>query len=106
MGHVDRREVTNTSPLVLKKSQIIRVTAAVGVGLLLCFACLLTVHLAIAVGLLGRLPRWRGLVSLLPPLAPFTVYWALKESMYIRVALWGVSLAGYLLLLCAAYMWT
>jgi hypothetical protein len=76
----------------------------IGLGLLLCFACLITVHLAIAVALLGRPPRWRGLLSLLPPFAPFTVYWALKERMYIRGGLWGVSLVGYLLLLGAAYM--
>jgi hypothetical protein len=77
----------------------------VGLGLLLCFACLLTVHLAIAVGLLRRFPRWRGWVSLLPPLAPFAIYWALKENMHIRAGLWGVSLVGYLLLLSVAYMW-
>jgi hypothetical protein len=76
---------------------------AIGLGLVLCFACLLTVHLAIAVELFARAPRWRGLLTLVPPLAPLAAYWALKERMYIRGGLWGVSLVGYLLLLGAAY---
>jgi len=75
----------------------------VGVGLLFSFASLVTVHLAIAVALLGRRPRWRGWLSLLPPVAPFTVYWAFKEKMYVRAGLWGSSLVGYALLLTTAY---
>jgi hypothetical protein len=74
-----------------------------GVLLVLFFAALLTLQLAIAVGLLQRAPRWRGLVGLLPPLAPLTVYWALKERMYIRCALWGSSLLGYVIVSIAAY---
>jgi hypothetical protein len=75
-----------------------------GVGLLFCFACWATAHLAIAVALLGRQPRLRGLLSLLPPLAPLALYWALRERMYVLGALWGSSLVAYLLFLRAAYM--
>jgi len=64
---------------------------------------LMTLELAIAVGLLRRIPRWRGLAALLPPLAPLAIYWALKEKMYIRCALWGSSLLGYALVAFVAY---
>jgi hypothetical protein len=74
-----------------------------GALLVLFFAALLTLQLAIAVGLFQRAPRWRGLVGLMPPLAPLAVYWALKERMYIRSALWGSSVLGYLLVAIAAY---
>lgn len=74
----------------------------VGVGLLLFFASWVTVHLAIAVALLGRHPRWRGGLGLLPPLAPLTLYWAFKERMYIRCVLWGVSCGAYTLFLVLA----
>jgi hypothetical protein len=75
-----------------------------GVGLLFCFACWVTTHLAIAVALLGRHPRFRGLLSLLPPLAPLALYWAVRERMYVLGGLWGASLVAYLLCLRAAYM--
>jgi len=71
-----------------------------GLALILCFASWLTVHLAIAVELLSRRPRWRAVICLLPPLA---AYWALRQGMHRRVALWGTSALGYLVLLYAAY---
>lgn len=74
-----------------------------GVFLVLFFAALLTLQLAIAVGLFQRPPRWRGVAGLLPPLAPLAVYWALKEKMYIRSALWGSSLLGYAIAAIVAY---
>jgi hypothetical protein len=74
-----------------------------GALLVVFFAALMTLQLAIAVGLLQRLPRWRGLAALLPPLAPLAVYWALKEKMYIRSGLWGSSLLGYAIAAFAAY---
>ena len=43
-------------------------------GLVLAFATLVTVHVAIVLGLAWRYPRWRALAALVvPPLAP---YWA------------------------------
>jgi hypothetical protein len=68
-----------------------------GALLVVFFAALLSLELAIAVGLFQRTPRWRAIVALVPPLAPLAVYWALKEKMYIRCALWGVCLLGYVM---------
>jgi hypothetical protein len=59
----------------------------------LAFAVLLTVHVAIVFGLLGRRPRWRGLLALLVvPLAP---YWAWREGMRVRAALWAGAAVLY-----------
>jgi hypothetical protein len=74
-----------------------------GLALILCFASWLTVHLAIAAELLSQPPRWRGLICLFPPFAPLAAYWALRQGMYRRAALWGTSGLGYLVLLYAAY---
>jgi hypothetical protein len=89
-------------PPVLRKSCDVGVMGLVGVGLLFFFASSLTLLLAITVALLGRRPRWRGWLGLFPPLAPLTIYWALKERMYMRCALWGVSCGAYILLLILA----
>lgn len=70
-----------------------RVVAVVLIG---SFAALLTTHVAIVASLLRRSPRWRGLVALLPPVAPLAVYWALRERMYRRSALWMLGLVVYL----------
>lgn len=75
----------------------------VGVGLLFFFASSLTVYLAIAVALSGRHPRWHGWIGLFPPFAPLTIYWALKERMYMHCALWGASCVAYIALLTIAY---
>ena len=74
-----------------------------GMALLVCFASWLTVHLAIALELQRSPPRWRGLACLLPPLTPLAPYWALRQGMHRRAALWGASCLGYLVLLYAAY---
>ena len=92
-------------PPVLRKSCDVGVMGLVGVGLLFFFASALTVYLAIAVALLGRHPRWRGWLGLLPPVAPLTIYWALKERMYMRCALWGLCCGAYLLLLFLTLGW-
>jgi hypothetical protein len=76
----------------------------IGVGLPLCFGCVMTLQVSIAVALLRREPRWRGWLSLLPPLAPLALYWALTEKMYTRVGLWGLSVALYVTLLALAYI--
>jgi len=69
-------------------------------GLVFAFAALITVHVAIALGLLFRLPRWRaGGGALLPPLAP---YWALRVGMPRRGWLWIASVALYACFLALA----
>ena len=48
-------------------------------GLILAFATMATIHVAIVLGLAVRDPRWRAIVALVvPPLAP---YWALQSGM-------------------------
>jgi hypothetical protein len=62
-------------------------------AVVLAFAFLVTAHLAIAVGLVSRPPRWRALVALAaPPLAP---YWAWREHMRVRAGLWAAGLVVY-----------
>jgi hypothetical protein len=62
-------------------------------ALLLCFATLVTTHVAIAARLLGHHPRYRGLVALVvPPLAP---WWAHEKRWRVLVWLWVGSTVGY-----------
>ena len=62
-------------------------------GLLLAFALLMTMHMAIVFGLAQRSPRWRALAALfVPPLAP---YWALRGGMMVRASVWIGSLVLY-----------
>ncbi len=59
------------------------------------FAVLVTAHCAVAVGLFGRRPRWRApLAFALFPLAP---YFALRERMTWRAAVWIASALAYVL---------
>jgi hypothetical protein len=68
--------------------------------LIFSFALLVTAHVALAVGLALRRPRWRGLLALVvPPLAP---YWGMEERMRLRSLLWVGSLAVYLVARVAA----
>jgi hypothetical protein len=72
------------------------------VGLLvLAFAWLVTMHVAITVGLAQRRPRWRALVGLV--VVPFAPYWAWRERMRTRVWLWGASAVLYLIALGLAF---
>jgi len=65
------------------------------VGLLLAFATLVTVHIAIVFGLAFQKPRWRALVALVvPPLAP---YWAMTGGMRVRGGIWMASVLLYVL---------
>ena len=67
---------------------------AVG-AVVLSFAVLCTAHVAIAAGLSRRSPRWRAAVGLIAlPLAP---YWAARERMWVRAALWSLGLLGYVI---------
>lgn len=66
-------------------------------GWVLAFATLVTVHVAIVLGLAWRVPRWRALAALfVPPLAP---YWALRGGMAVRGAIWIGSVVLYASLL-------
>jgi hypothetical protein len=84
----------------MPSSMLARLIAVVLIG---SFAALLTTHVTIVASLLRRPPRWRGLVALVPPLAPLAVYWALRERMYLRGALWVLGLAIYLVALFAGH---
>jgi hypothetical protein len=66
-------------------------------GVVVAFATLCTVHVAIVVSLLRQHPRWRALVAfVVPPLAP---YWALRTGMVIRGGIWIGSVILYTTLL-------
>ncbi len=73
----------------------------VGFGLLvLAFAALITVHVALAyrVGRLGS--RWRGLLALLvPPTAPV---WGFLLGLRVLPSLWTACAVGYLIALARA----
>jgi hypothetical protein len=57
------------------------------------FALLVTAHVTIALGLVRRVPRWRGLVAfVLPPLAP---YLAARAQMRVRATAWMCALVVY-----------
>ena len=75
---------------------------AVAVGLLvLAFATLLTVHVALAAGLTARTPRWHGPVAfVVPPLAPF---WGWRARLRARAVAWLVAAAAYAALLVLAF---
>ena len=63
------------------------------------FATLVTVHLALAAGLVRRRPHWRGAAALLlPPLAP---YWGFRVGMRKRVIVWVAALSVYAVSLVA-----
>jgi hypothetical protein len=67
------------------------------VGLVVAFASLLTVHVAIVWSLARQHPRWRALVAFfVPPLAP---YWALRTGMIVRGGIWIGSVILYTTLL-------
>jgi len=68
--------------------------------LVLAFAGLVTAHLALALGLSQRSPRWRGVVGLLlPPLAP---WWGWRGEMRLRSGLWVASALIYVIALVGA----
>jgi hypothetical protein len=68
--------------------------------LIVAFAFVVTMHVAIVLALAKRKPRWRALAAfVVPPLAP---YFAWKEHMRKRMAFWTVGLAVYLVMLLLA----
>jgi hypothetical protein len=75
--------------------------AALLAVLVLAFAALATLHVALAVGLLARRPRWHGALALvLPPLAP---YWGARQGMRARAIAWVVLAVVYAAALLVAY---
>jgi hypothetical protein len=74
------------------------VPGAVDIALLALICCAvglhLVAHVTLVIGLLGRKPRWRGLVGLLIP--PLAAYWGYEAKLLARVTLWVASLAVYL----------
>ena len=66
-------------------------------GVVVAFAALCTVHVAIVFGLFKQHPRWRAPVAFfVPPLAP---YWALRSGMVVRGGIWIGSVILYTTLL-------
>jgi hypothetical protein len=62
-------------------------------AIVISFAVLVTVHLALVAGLAVREPRTRGLIALVvPPLAP---YWGMQERMRARAVVWGLAFVVY-----------
>jgi hypothetical protein len=70
-------------------------TLALG-ALAVSFALAITAHLAIAVGLTRRAPRWRGPVALV--VAPLAPYWAFQSGMRARGAAWLLAIVGYVVM--------
>jgi hypothetical protein len=68
--------------------------------LLLAFATLVTMHVTLTIGLLGRPPRWRAPVGLL--IAPLAPWWGWQEKMRLRSALWVGSALVYVVAFIAA----
>ena len=68
------------------------------VGLVLGFATLVTVHIALVVRLIRReRPRWRGLVALVVP--PLAVIWGFRAGFRLNSVLWLVAVVIYLIAL-------
>jgi hypothetical protein len=61
--------------------------------LVLSFAVLVTAHVMLAIGLLFRHPRWRGLVSFVVP--PLAAYWGYTSGLRGRTLLWAIGLGAY-----------
>jgi hypothetical protein len=69
-------------------------------AVVLAFAFLVTAHLAIAVGLVSKPPKWRAPIALV--VAPLAPYWAWREHMLVRAGLWAAGLVVYVIARVAA----
>ena len=69
-------------------------------ALVLAFAILFTLHVTIAFGLLRRRPRWHAPVAFI--VAPLAPYWAWRERMRVRAAMWTLALVAYVVVRVAA----
>ena len=61
--------------------------------LVVAFATVATVHVALAIGLAHRGPLWRALLALV--IAPLAPWWGWQARMRIRGALWVAAVAVY-----------
>ena len=68
--------------------------------LVVAFAFVVTMHVAIAFGLAKRRPRWRALVAFVVP--PFAPYWAWQEHMRKRMGFWIGGVVVYVAALILA----
>jgi hypothetical protein len=67
----------------------------------LAFGALVTVHVALAFGLVARRPRWHGAVALfLPPLAP---YFGARQGLRGRTFAWLTLAIAYVVALIVAW---
>ncbi len=64
------------------------------------FAILCTAHLALALGLSLKKPRYKGLLALV--LAPLAPYWGLAAKMRVRAFVWVIAFCIYVLALLLA----
>jgi hypothetical protein len=68
--------------------------------LLVAFGALVTVHVALAFGLLARRPRWHGAVAFfLPPFAP---YFGARQGLRGRTFAWLALAVAYVVALVVA----
>jgi hypothetical protein len=68
------------------------------VAIIVFFALWVTAHVATIFGLATRTPRWRALVAFF--VVPFAPYWALRNRMHVRAALWVLGGIGYAVSAC------
>jgi len=65
----------------------------VSIALVIAFASLITVHVAIVWGLAFRHPRWRALAAFF--VLPLGVYWAWREKLRVRLWIFVAALVLY-----------
>ncbi len=63
------------------------------IALVIAFATLLTVHVAIVYGLASRTPRWRAAAAFF--VMPLGAYWAWREKMTVRFWIFVGALVLY-----------
>ena len=68
--------------------------------LVVAFATLLTVHVALAFGLARQPPRWRGLVALV--VAPLAPWWGWHARLRARAIVWLAAAFAYAVALVIA----
>lgn len=61
--------------------------------LVVAFATLVTVHVALTMGLACRASRWRALLAFI--VAPLAPWWGWQAQMRIRGALWVAAAVAY-----------
>jgi hypothetical protein len=62
-------------------------------SVIVAFAVMVTAHVTIAAGLLGRSPRWHALVAFV--VAPLAPYYAFRARMPVRAVVWIGAVVVY-----------